>query len=98
MPGDANDDLTVDFKDLALMAQNYNLSGGKQWIDGDFNGDGVVDFLDLALMAQNYNTTRPPPAPAAIQSAAPKQPVKSSVVVRPGNAQIVRRRFSISAI
>ncbi len=98
MPGDANDDLTVDFKDLALLSQNYNLSGGKRWIDGDFNGDGVVDFLDLALLAQNYNTTRPPPTAAATQSAAPKQPVKSSVVVRPEKAQVVRHRFSISAI
>jgi len=58
MPGDANDDLTVDFNDLVAVAQNYNTVGGKAWQQGDFNGDGNVDFNDLVILAQNYNTTR----------------------------------------
>lgn len=72
IPGDANDDRSVDFNDLAILGQSYNLSGGKHWQDGDFNGDGVVDFLDLAILAQNYNTTRP----AAI--AAVSAPIESA--------------------
>jgi hypothetical protein len=54
--GDATLDHTVDFLDLAKLAQNYNVTdGNRSWAEGDFNHDGNVDFLDLALMAQNYN-------------------------------------------
>jgi hypothetical protein len=65
LDGDANRDRTVDFLDLAKLAQNYNASGGgKTYADGDFNGDGNVDFLDLAIMAQRYNTSLPAPGAA----------------------------------
>jgi hypothetical protein len=66
VPGDANDDLTVDFTDLVAVAQNYNTSGGKTWAQGDFSGDGNVDFNDLVILAQNYNTTRAPAGAAAL--------------------------------
>jgi hypothetical protein len=57
LAGDANRDGTVDFLDLAALAQSYNGMPGTDdpWNGGDFNGDGVVDFLDLAAMAQHYN-------------------------------------------
>jgi hypothetical protein len=57
LPGDANRDGTVDFLDLAALAQSYNASATTDdpWNGGDFNGDGKVDFLDLAMMAQHYN-------------------------------------------
>jgi len=65
LAGDANGDRSVDFLDLAKLAQNYNTSsGGLTYADGDFNGDGSVDFLDLAKLAQNYNTNLPA-SPAA---------------------------------
>ena len=64
LAGDANRDRSVDFLDLASLAQNYNTSGGKTYAQGDFNGDGNVDFLDLAIFAQHYNTTVPPPGAA----------------------------------
>ncbi|MDB5320179.1 MAG: hypothetical protein JWN40_1810 [Phycisphaerales bacterium] len=59
LAGDANRDGTVDFLDLAALAQNYNGKSGTDdpWTGGDFNGDGIVDFLDLAAMAQHYNTS-----------------------------------------
>jgi hypothetical protein len=64
--GDANRDRTVDFLDLAKLAQNYNTTGGNTWATGDFNGDGNVDFLDLARLAQNYNSSLAGgPAPSA---------------------------------
>jgi hypothetical protein len=81
IPGDANDDRTVDFNDLVLMAQNYNGSGGQAWGDGDFTGDGFVDFNDLVVLAQNYNTTRPAGAVGSqsIANAAP-MPSLASVI------------------
>jgi hypothetical protein len=63
--GDANADGSVDFLDLAKLAQSYNVTDGqRRWSDGDFNSDGNVDFLDLSLLAQNYNTTGVQGAPA----------------------------------
>jgi fibronectin type 3 domain-containing protein len=81
MPGDANDNRTVDFNDLVLMAQNYNGSAGKVWGDGDFNGDGLVDFNDLVILAQNYNTSRSagPVGSQPIAGAAP-MPSLASVI------------------
>jgi autotransporter-associated beta strand protein len=65
--GDANLDLTVDFNDLARLAQNYNVADGQRiWSQGDFTYDGNVDFNDLAKMAQNYNTSLPAPAELAV--------------------------------
>jgi hypothetical protein len=55
--GDDNLDGSVDFLDLARLAQSYNVTDGtRSWPNGDFNYDGNVDFLDLAKLAQNYNT------------------------------------------
>ena len=58
MYGDANFDRQVDFADLVLVAQNYNLSG-KLWTQGDFTLDGTVDFNDLVVLAQQYGTGVP---------------------------------------
>lgn len=55
--GDVNLDGSVDFLDLAKLAQSYNvIDGSRSWATGDVNYDGNTDFLDLALLAQNYNT------------------------------------------
>ena len=71
LAGDADLDGTVDFDDLARLAQSYNTTD-KFWFQGDFTYDGDVDFDDLALMAQNYNQSLPTAAAiAAIASAAP---------------------------
>jgi hypothetical protein len=51
--GDANIDGAVNFADLVLLAQNYNLAS--RWFKGDFNYSGVTDFADLVSLAQNYN-------------------------------------------
>jgi hypothetical protein len=81
LTGDINHDRSVDFLDLATLAQNYNsTSGGMTWAQGDFNGDGNVDFLDLAKLAQNYNTSLPAPAPAAPAAPAPAPSPAAPVV------------------
>jgi hypothetical protein len=82
LTGDANHDRSVDFLDLAKLAQNYNATGGgKTYADGDFNGDGKVDFLDLAKLAQNYNTSLSPAAAAPVSSALPGPSVQEAPAV-----------------
>src|SRR5258706_2637674 len=71
LTGDINHDRSVDFLDLAKLAQNYNTTGGKTFADDDFNHDGNVDFLDLALLAQRYNTSLVAPSVAAAPATAP---------------------------
>jgi autotransporter-associated beta strand protein len=68
--GDATLNGTVDFNDLARLAQNYNVTDGQRlWSQGDFTHDGNVDFNDLARMAQNYNTSLPTAADIAVLGA-----------------------------
>jgi Ca2+-binding RTX toxin-like protein len=67
--GDSNLDGTVDFLDLAKLAQSYNATdGSRNWSTGDINYDGNTDFLDLAKLAQNYNSPLPPAPVTADQS------------------------------
>jgi len=67
LPGDANQDRTINFADLVALSQNYGKSG-KLFSQGDFDYNGTVDFPDLVALAQRYNFTlppAPPPGPAA---------------------------------
>ncbi|MDB5320631.1 MAG: alkaline phosphatase [Phycisphaerales bacterium] len=87
LPGDANRDRAIDFKDLAVLAQSYNAAAAKTWSQGDFNGDGKVDFLDLARLAQYYNTSLPAPgqiAPSAgiISTSSEPMPSLASVIAQ----------------
>jgi hypothetical protein len=70
LAGDLNRDRSVDFNDLAILAQNYN-TAGKTFSKGNINYDpaGNVDFDDLAILGQRYNTSLPAiPGPAAAAS------------------------------
>jgi hypothetical protein len=82
MAGDVNRDRSVDFLDLAILAQNYN-APAPGYAQGDVNGDGMVDFLDLAILAQHYNTTL-----LAVPASTPAAPVTASAeaVVAPVTA------------
>lgn len=57
LPGDANIDGVVNFDDLLLVVQNYELGGTQTWQSGDINGSGVVNFDDLLLVAQFYDAS-----------------------------------------
>ena len=62
-PGDANGDDVVDFTDLGIVLNNYNLPG--TFSTGDFDRSGTVDFTDLGILLNNYNQHAPVAAPAA---------------------------------
>ena len=64
LPGDVNQDGTVNVSDLAVLAANYrkSLTG---WANGDFNCDGVVNVSDLAVLAANYRLGLPVAEPVA---------------------------------
>jgi hypothetical protein len=57
LPGDANQDRTVDVIDLGLLATSYGRPADAYWGIGDFNGDGAVDVIDLGQLATNYGTS-----------------------------------------
>jgi hypothetical protein len=78
LAGDATGDQSVNFSDLAVLAQHYNTMGGMTYAQGDFNYDGNVDFLDLALLAQRYNTSLAAPAVGSA-TVAPAAPVVAPV-------------------
>jgi hypothetical protein len=54
VPGDVNQDGTVNQIDLSFIQQNYDLDGMSLGT-GDTNGDGIVDFADLSIVLSNYN-------------------------------------------
>ena len=83
LPGDINQDGTVNVSDLAVLAANYrkSLTG---WANGDLNCDGVVDVMDLAVLAANYRLGLPVPEPVAPAPALPvAQPAKSLAAATP---------------
>jgi hypothetical protein len=53
-PGDSNFDGIVDFKDFALMAENFKASGVKNWAQGDYNFDDETDVNDIKLLAEHW--------------------------------------------
>jgi len=54
IPGDANNDGTVDDLDAKTLADNWGKLNGADWTMGDFNADGKVNALDASIMAANW--------------------------------------------
>jgi hypothetical protein len=54
IPGDANNDGSVDAKDAQFLAHNWGKGPGAAWTMGDFNGDGYVNVADAAILAANW--------------------------------------------
>ena len=68
LPGDADLNRSVDFRDFLTLAANFGLEGG--WADGEFTGDGVIQFPDFVRLAQNFGlsaeaTTQAIPEPTS---------------------------------
>ena len=81
LAGDADNNGTVGFSDLVILAQNYN-TAGRTFAEGNFNysTDGLVDFADLIILAQNYDVSLAQPAAVAIVPA-----VKTTKAKRPAS-------------
>ena len=91
LAGDVNQDRTVDFGDLVVLAQNYGGSN-KAYAQGDLTGDGKVDFVDLVLLAQNYGSS----LAAAVASPAPLAAPASAAIMRPPSA--TKNLFSLQPV
>jgi hypothetical protein len=61
LPGDANNDGSVNISDLAILAAHYGTKTGATWSMGDFNGDGAVNIEDLSILAAHWGETQPGP-------------------------------------
>ena len=59
VPGDANNDGSVDGSDLSLLLTNWNSVGGAGWFNGDFNLDGCVDGSDLSILLSHFGYSAP---------------------------------------
>lgn len=69
-PGDATGDNTVNISDFAVLAANFNQTGG--YDQGNFNLDALVNISDFAILAANFNRTFPADLP---RGAAVPEPV-----------------------
>jgi len=63
--GDLNDDRSVGFDDLLVLAQHYGQSG-VTYAQGDIDGDGKVAFEDLLILSQKYGESATAPAIAPV--------------------------------
>jgi hypothetical protein len=50
LPGDLNNDNTVNIQDLSILLSNYNTSNST----ADINSDGTVNVLDMSILLSNY--------------------------------------------
>lgn len=50
LPGDLNNDNSVNIQDLSILLSNYGTSN----TTADINGDGTVNILDLSTLLSNY--------------------------------------------
>ena len=76
--GDANNDGTINFADLLVLAANYGQTG-KNMDTGDTNFDGTVNFTDLLALASKYGTSLATTADTAA-SAGTVTPVETTTV------------------
>src|SRR6185503_11693441 len=53
LPGDLNNDNTVNIQDLSILLSNYNTTN----TSADINNDGTVNVLDLSILLSYYGQT-----------------------------------------
>ena len=59
LPGDLNNDNTVNVTDLSILLSNYGTTNST----ADINGDGTVNVLDMSILLSNYGKNYTPPPP-----------------------------------
>ncbi len=79
LPGDANADGNVNFRDYIVLEGNFGKTG-VSFAGGDFNGDNVVNFKDYIILESNFGTTIYS-APSVAPSLAPLSASVSTTVV-----------------
>src|SRR6266550_603072 len=57
LPGDLNNDNTVNVTDLSILLSNYGTTSSS----ADINSDGTVNVLDMSILLSNYGKTYTPP-------------------------------------
>ncbi|HEX5395377.1 MAG TPA: dockerin type I domain-containing protein [Candidatus Saccharimonadales bacterium] len=67
LPGDVNNDNTVNITDLSILLSNYNTN----YPAADFNSDGTVSILDLSVLLSNYGRSYTATPPTVSLSANP---------------------------
>jgi hypothetical protein len=58
LPGDANLDGVVNFKDMVILSNHYGQPGG--WAEGNFTGAPTVDFSSFVVLSNNFGKTFDP--------------------------------------
>lgn len=66
LPGDLNNDNTVNITDLSILLSDYNTSNSA----ADINGDGIVNVLDLSALLSHYGQSGSTASPPAVTLAA----------------------------
>ncbi len=56
LPGDANADGTVNFRDYIVLEANFGKTG-TSFSQGDFNADQKVDFKDYVILESHFNAS-----------------------------------------
>jgi len=64
LPGDLNNDNTVNVTDMSILLSNYGTAN----TSADINGDGTVNVLDMSILLSNYGKTYTPAATLALSS------------------------------
>jgi hypothetical protein len=54
LPGDLNNDNTVNVTDLSIMLSDYNSSDPTKIAQADINSDGAVNVIDLSTLLSHY--------------------------------------------
>ena len=67
LPGDINNDNTVNLTDLSLLLSKWNGTDSNT----DINGDGKINLTDLSLLLSNWNKTYTPPTPPTTPPSTP---------------------------
>jgi hypothetical protein len=58
LPGDLNNDNTVNVTDMSILLSNYGTAN----TTADINTDGTVNVLDMSILLSNYGKTYTPPS------------------------------------
>jgi len=72
LPGDLNNDNTVNITDMSILLSNYGTTNST----ADINGDGTVNVLDMSILLSNYGKTITT-APVLGSKLPPRLPISS---------------------